>query len=152
MLADGSPLQHRPVTAEHQPGASPMNHYDIRSTGGGFADDQLDGSFSSMAVAAENAKAAPPRDSSTCALWCSVALGALVRGCPLAHVRRGCVLSLLLATSRWYPSFGVHVDFIRADPVAGGSLAFSSFINCLCRLDDDVVACISGVNLQSFEW
>ena len=30
--------------------------------------------------------AAPPRDASTCILWCAIALGALVRGYPLPHV------------------------------------------------------------------
>ncbi|CAB1105102.1 unnamed protein product [Ectocarpus sp. CCAP 1310/34] len=31
--------------------------------------------------------AALPRDASTCILWCAIALGALVRGYPLAHVQ-----------------------------------------------------------------
>eukprot|EP00903_Cladosiphon_okamuranus_P012449 g11660.t1 len=35
---------------------------------------------------APNAKTqSPPQDSSTCQLWCAIALGALARGRPLAH-------------------------------------------------------------------
>ena len=35
-----------------------------------------------------------PCDAPTCVLWCAIALGALVRGCPLSHV--GLLLLLLL--------------------------------------------------------
>ncbi len=38
----------------------------------------------SEAVAAENR--ALPRNARTCILWCAIALGALVRGCPSADV------------------------------------------------------------------
>lgn len=46
------------------------------------------------ALAAEAGPAKMPRDASTCILWCSIALGALVRGCPVDHV--GFFLHLLV--------------------------------------------------------
>ena len=45
-----------------------------------------DGSCQSDALTAESETSTMPRDSSTCILWCAVALGALVRGYPLAQV------------------------------------------------------------------
>ena len=52
----------------------------------GESSDEIGDSAWSSALAAENGPGALPRDPSTCALWCAIALGALVRGFPLDHV------------------------------------------------------------------
>jgi len=47
---------------------------------------QVEGRWSKTVLATD---ATLPRTTSTCLLWCAIALGALVRGCPLTHV--GCL-------------------------------------------------------------
>ncbi len=44
---------------------------------------QASGRWSEAVATGERAL---PRNASTCLLWCAIALGALVRGCPLSHV------------------------------------------------------------------
>ncbi len=45
---------------------------------------QVDGCWSKVAASPGGREL--PRDASTCLLWCAIALGALVRGCPLTQV------------------------------------------------------------------
>lgn len=59
----------------------------VRQAGCESSNDVVGDSAWSNALTAESAPAALPRDPSTCALWCAIALGALVRGAPLEHVR-----------------------------------------------------------------
>lgn len=108
MLAGGLQGKHRAVTAKHLAGAPTPSapdqlrdrsesqqrpvregHGDFRSVGRELGDEERGdpGSCWRMVVAEKSGAGAAPRDSSTCLLWCAVALGALVRGCPLANVR-----------------------------------------------------------------
>lgn len=56
---------------------------DARDPWGG-RDTTVEGCWSEAVVAAGGGKL--PSDASTCLLWCAIALGALVRGCPLTDV------------------------------------------------------------------
>lgn len=60
---------------------------DARQTAfGEMSTKNVDGGCQSDVLAADRGTQVLPRDSSTCMLWCAVALGALVRGYPLAQV------------------------------------------------------------------
>ena len=62
---------------------------DARQAAFGERSADVDGSCWSNALVVVDERGAEllPRDSSTCILWCAVALGALVRGHPIAQVR-----------------------------------------------------------------
>lgn len=96
MLAGGSP-QYR----NHSGASSPFQPSPLHEQGlvGEDSDDTRQGVFGEMsakvdegcwsnALAADRGSQILPRDSSTCILWCAVALGALVRGRPVAQVGR----------------------------------------------------------------
>ncbi|CAM9198085.1 unnamed protein product, partial [Hapterophycus canaliculatus] len=63
-----------------------------------------------------------PYNSSTCVLWCAIALGALVRGCPFAHVQRylnlaqyslaACSGGATLDTARAYLAMAFLLNFL----------------------------------------
>ena len=92
MLAGGASPQH-----EYHTGAPSAPHVLpglVEEDAGGYvrqavgeSSDEIGDSAWSSALAAENGPGAMPRDPSTCALWCAIALGALVRGYPLGQVR-----------------------------------------------------------------
>ena len=102
MLAAGSSSHHRTVEAKHHRGASPVHfsgsrepqqwpagevYRDTRSIDGGFTNGGMDENLSITDLTDETGTGALSPGSSECILWCSVALGGLVRGCPVAHVR-----------------------------------------------------------------
>lgn len=79
-----SPFQPSPW---HQQETIGEGHEDTRQRDFGEISTNVDEDcWSSNTLAAENETRALPRDSSTCMLWCAVALGALVRGHPVAQV------------------------------------------------------------------
>ncbi|CAN0425356.1 unnamed protein product [Pylaiella littoralis] len=73
-----------------------------------------------------------PHDSSTCLLWCAVALGALVRGCPLTNVEgyvdlaqvslSHCFDSISLDSARAYLALAVLYDFLGNQAQSHGYL------------------------------
>lgn len=89
MLA-GASAQHgrrreAPWASDPSPGLVEEDAGGVRAGVGEVFDYVRDSGWSS-ALAAENGPGALPRDPSTCALWCAIAPGALVRGVPLDHV------------------------------------------------------------------
>eukprot|EP00752_Nemacystus_decipiens_P002826 g2634.t1 len=82
----------------------------VRQAVGGSNDVTGDSTWSS-ALAAGSGPGAPPRDQSTCALWCAIALGALVRGSPLDQVGRYVDLA---QESLWACYDGATLDTTRA--------------------------------------
>ncbi|CAN0573496.1 unnamed protein product, partial [Ectocarpus sp. 12 AP-2014] len=67
--------------------SSSMSSSSWSSSSSGTDDDVEEGAPWSAAVTTRGGEGAPwPRDPSTCLLWCAIALGALVRGCPVEHV------------------------------------------------------------------
>ena len=82
----GAPSPFQPLPW-HQQEAVGEGHEDARQSDFGEISTNVDEDcWSSNTLAAENKTRALPRDSSTCMLWCAVALGALVRGHPVAQV------------------------------------------------------------------
>ena len=88
---------------------------------GEFSANVDDASWSS-ALAAEPGPRVIPLDSSTCMLWCAIALGALVRGQPLAHVG-AFVPSISLALSFVFhhnaPCIDIHLPHKIGSATAG---------------------------------
>eukprot|EP00752_Nemacystus_decipiens_P002827 g2635.t1 len=84
-------------------------------------DDVGDGAWSN-ALAFGSGSGVLPRGPATCALWCAIALGALVRGTPLDHARRyvelaqdsllACYIHATLGTARAYTAMAVLFNFL----------------------------------------
>lgn len=90
---------------------------DTRQPAFGERSTNVDESWWSSALVDARGAQALPRDSSTCTLWCAVALGALVRGHPLSQVGAflPCGLSRLPCThSTVYQSNCLGFVFLRA--------------------------------------
>ena len=85
---------------------------DVAHSGSGEITTNVDGSLRNNALVAESGNPRLPRDSSTCMLWCAVALGALVRGYPLAQVS-ACSQVISLAP----PTPAIRTSMRCADPL-----------------------------------
>lgn len=74
------------------------------------------GSVWSNALAAGPGSGALPRNTSTCSLWCAIALGALVRGMPMDHVGRGIPTLYALPPPAWREERPTSACFVVCAP------------------------------------
>eukprot|EP00903_Cladosiphon_okamuranus_P008652 g8295.t1 len=114
----GAPFQSSPIRCRERV----REGKDARHSAFGEMSTNVEVAYQSNALAAELGTGVLPRDSSTCMMWCAVALGALVRGHPLPKAGRyvelaedslrACRDDASLDTARAYVSTAILHDFL----------------------------------------